>query len=64
MYQSFGLLDVFLPKEELAIKIAEIDGIEVDDVNLSVAYENKIFEKFASNSSSPYHQYASLLMKC
>lgn len=54
---------MFLPKKELAVKITEIDGIEVDDMYLSVACKNKVFEKFASNSSSSYHQYMSLLMR-
>lgn len=55
---------MFLPKKKLAVKIAEVDGIKVNDMYLSVACKDKVFEKFASDSSSSYHQYTSLLMEC
>lgn len=34
-HQCFGLLDVFETEEKLAIQIAQVDGIEIDDVNFA-----------------------------
>ena len=36
-HQSFRLLDVFLSEQELAVKIAEIDCVEVDHMDFAEA---------------------------
>ena len=41
-----------MPEEELPVQIAQVDGIKIDDMNLTEASEDKILEKFASNTSS------------
>lgn len=37
--QSFGLFDVFVTEEELAVQVAEINGIKVHDVDFAIAGE-------------------------
>jgi hypothetical protein len=59
-YQCFGLLDVLIAEQELAIEVAEIDGVEVYDVNLAEAGENEVLEEFAADAASSYHQDARL----
>lgn len=44
MYQSLRLLDMLVPEKELSIEIAEIDGVEIDNVNRSKAGKNKVFQ--------------------
>ena len=47
-HDSLWLFDVFEAEEELAIEIAEIDGVEIDDVDLTEAGEQKTFEQFTA----------------
>lgn len=37
--QSFGLFDVFVTEEELAVQVAEVDGIKVHDVYFAITGE-------------------------
>lgn len=59
-YQCFGFLDVLGAKQELAVQVAEIDCIKVDDVNFAEAGERQILEKFTADAASSDHQHASL----
>lgn len=43
-YQSFRLLYVFVPEEELSVQVREIDGVEVDDVDVTEAAEDEVLE--------------------
>lgn len=51
---------MLVSKEELSIEIAEINRIEVNNVDLPKAGEDEVLEQLASNASSANHQYASL----
>ena len=55
-YQCFGLLDMLIAEQELAVEVAKIDGIEIDDVYLAEAGEDEVLEEFAANAASSYHQ--------
>lgn len=44
LYQSFGLLDMFMSEKELAVEITEVDSIEIDDMNFAKTSEDKIFQ--------------------
>ena len=41
-HQSLGLLYMLLTKEELTIEVAEVDGVQIDDVDLAEAGEDKV----------------------
>jgi hypothetical protein len=43
-YQCLRLLDVLVPKQELAVEVAEVDGVEVDNVDLAKAGEDEVLE--------------------
>jgi hypothetical protein len=47
---------MLIPEKELPIEVAEVDGVEVDDVDLAKAGEDEVLEKLASDSSGAYHQ--------
>ena len=49
--QGFRFLDVLLAKEELPVEVAQIDGVEIDDVNLAKAREYEVLEEFAANAA-------------
>jgi hypothetical protein len=51
---------VLLSEQELAIQIRKVDGIEVDNVNLSEASKGDILEQFASDATCANHQNTSL----
>lgn len=51
---------MFLAEEELPIQIAEVNCVEVNDLNFSKAGKNKILEQLASDSSCADEQYARL----
>lgn len=52
---------MLVTKEELTIEVTEVDGVQIDDVDLAEAGEDKILQKFAANSSSANHQNARLV---
>ena len=60
-YQCFRLLDVLIPEEELPIEIAQVDRVQVDDVNLAEASEDEILEELAANTTSAHHKNPRLL---
>lgn len=47
-HDGFGFFDVFEAEEELAIEIAKIDRIEIDDVDFPEAGEQETFEQFTA----------------
>ena len=49
--QSLGFLDVFLPEEELAIEVAQVDGVEVDDVDFAKPGQDEVLEELAANTA-------------
>lgn len=55
-YQCLGLLDVLIAEQELAVEVAEIDGVEIYNVYLAEAGEDEVLEEFAANAASSYHQ--------
>jgi hypothetical protein len=59
-YQRLGLLDVFVAEEELPVQVAQIDRVEVDDVDLAKTCENKILEKLTADATSSHHEHARL----
>lgn len=48
---GFGLLDMFMSKEELTVEVAEIDGVQIDDVDLAKASEDEVLEEFAADAT-------------
>lgn len=52
---------MFLPEEKLSVEIAQIDRIEVNDVDLAEAGEDKVLQQFTANASSTNHQDSGLL---
>jgi hypothetical protein len=59
-YQSLGLLDVLVAKQELPIEVAQINGVQIDNMDLAKAREHKILQQFASDTASAHHQHARL----
>jgi hypothetical protein len=59
-YQCLRFLDVLVAEQELPVQIAQINRVQVDNVNLSKASEHKILEQFAADATSSHHQYAGL----
>ena len=49
--KRFRLLDMFMSKEELPVEIAEIDGVKVDDVDLTKACKDEVLEELAANAT-------------
>jgi hypothetical protein len=49
-----------MSEEKLAIEIAQIDCVEIYDVDFSEAGEDKVLEKLAAYSTCSNHQYTSL----
>ena len=41
-YQSLRFLDVFMSEEELTIKVAQINSVKIDDMNLAEASKDEI----------------------
>jgi hypothetical protein len=59
-HYSFRLLDMFLSEEELAIQIAEIDCIKIDNVNLPKAGQDQVLQQFTANSAGTDKEYSCL----
>ena len=43
---------MLMTKEKLPIKIAQIDCVEIDDMNLTEAGEDKVLQQLTANSTS------------
>lgn len=59
-HQSFRFLDMLLTEEELTVEVAEVDSVQINNVDLTEASEDKILQKLAANSSGADHQNARL----
>lgn len=44
-----------MPKQELAVQVAQIDRIKINDMDFAKACEDKVFEKLTSDPSSADH---------
>jgi hypothetical protein len=51
---------VLVAEEELAIEVAKINRVEVDDVDLAEAGQDEVFEQLAANAARAHHQHARL----
>ena len=52
---------MLVTEEKLSIQIAEVDSIQIDDVNFAEAGEDKVLQKLAANPPSADHQDATLM---
>lgn len=55
-YQSFRLLDVFVSEEKLPVEVTQVDGVEVDDVDVTKTEEDDVFEEFATDATGTDHE--------
>lgn len=55
---------MLLSEEELPVQVAQIDGVEVDNVDFAVACEQEVLEEFAADTPSSYYQYPGLPGSC
>ena len=51
---------MFVTEKKLSIEVAEVDGVQINDVDLAEAGENKVLQELATNSSGTDHQNAGL----
>ena len=49
-----------MSEEELAVQIAEIDGVKVDDMNFTEAGQYQVLQQFAAYAASSDEKDASL----
>jgi hypothetical protein len=59
--QSFGLLDVGMAEEELAVEVGQIDCVEIDQVDLAEASADEVLEEFAANATGANDEDARVL---
>jgi hypothetical protein len=60
-YQRLGLLDMLGAEQELPVQVAEVDRVQVDDVDLAKARKYKVLEQLAPDATRSHHQYARLV---
>lgn len=51
---------MLIAEQKLPIEVAEVDGVEVDDVDFAEAGEHKVLEQFAADATSSHHKNACL----
>ena len=51
---------MLVSEEELAIEIAQVNGVEVNHMDLAEAGADEVLEEFAADASSANHQHARL----
>lgn len=56
---DFGLVsaDVLVPEEELAVEVGEVDGVEVDYVDLGEAREGEVLDDLAAQAAGADDQH-------
>ena len=59
-HQRFRLLDVLLSEEKLPIQVAEIDGVQIDDVDVAESGQDEVLEQLAADPSGADQQDACL----
>jgi len=52
---------VLVPKQKLAVQVAEVNRVQVNDVDLAKAREHQILQQFAANASGSHHENTRLL---
>ena len=60
-YQSLGLFNVFVSKEELSVQVRKVNGVEVDDVNFRKTSQDEVLEQLTANAASADEQNTSLV---
>lgn len=63
MYQCLRFLDVLLVKEELTIQVAQVDCVQVDNVDFAEAGEEEVLEELAADASGTHQQDAGLKIR-
>ena len=51
---------MLVSEEELTVEVAQVDGVQIDDLNLTEAGKGKVFQEFASYTTCAYKKHASL----
>jgi hypothetical protein len=51
---------MFVSEEELAVEVAEVDCVEIDDVDFAEAGEGEVLEKFAADPAGADEEDAGL----
>ena len=51
---------MFVTKKELTIEVAKVDGVQINNVDLAEAGEDKVLQELATDSSGTDHQNAGL----
>jgi hypothetical protein len=51
---------MFVSEEELAVEVAEVDCVEIDDVDFAEASEGEVLEKFAADPAGADEEDAGL----
>jgi hypothetical protein len=59
-HQCLGLLDVLIAEQELPVEVAQVDGVQIDNVNLPEAREDEVLEQLAADAARSHHQNARL----
>ena len=49
---------MLVAEEKLAVQVAQVDGVEVDDVDFTETSENEVLEQLTANTASSYHEHA------
>ena len=55
-YQSFRFLDMLMSEQELAVQVAQVDGVEIDNVGFTEASEDEVLQKLTADTASTNHQ--------
>lgn len=59
-HQGLGFFDMLIAEEKLAIQIAQVNRIKVDDVDFAKAGKQEVLEQFAADATSAHEQYSRL----
>jgi hypothetical protein len=51
---------VLIAEQKLAVEVAEVDGVKVDDVDFAKPGEHDVFEQLAAYAASSHHEHARL----
>ena len=51
---------MFVAEEKLAVQVAQIDCVQVDNMYLAETGENKVFKQLATNAPGAHHEHTHL----
>lgn len=54
---------MFLPEEELAVQVTQIDSVEIDDVDFAETREDEVLQELATDPASPNKEDAGLFRR-